>query len=124
MAIIYPEGTKESRMTATRDDYVSGTLEILDGVTVLASFALTAGGGTVTSAGGNTDWTLAVTSSSVTASATGTADGARINNSGATLSITGLTVGTTGSDINLDDVSIVSGGTVTLTSAVIRHYNP
>jgi hypothetical protein len=35
--------------------------------------------------------------------------------------VTGLTVGTSGSDINLNSVSITNGQTVTLTSGTITH---
>ena len=53
---------------------------------------------------------------------TGTAAAARIRTaSGGTDIITGLTVGLSGSDINLDSLSITAGQTVTLNSAVITH---
>lgn len=55
------------------------------------------------------------------ASRTGTAATAEIFSGGNTLIISGLTVGTSLSDINLSSTSIVSGQSVTLTSATITH---
>jgi hypothetical protein len=56
------------------------------------------------------------------ASGTGTAAVARMKDGGATnVVINNLTVGTSGSDINLNSVSITSGQTVTLTSGTITH---
>jgi hypothetical protein len=59
--------------------------------------------------------------SDTSANNTGTAAAARVRDSNGVDIITGLTVGTTGSDINLDSVSITSGQTVTITSATITH---
>jgi hypothetical protein len=117
MAVNYNVAVKTDRITATRDYFANGTLEILDGSTVLATFGLSADGGTIS---GDT-WTLVFDASTVTAGATGVADGAQIKNSGGTAGITGLTVGTGGSDINLDNTSINSGQDVTLSSATIQH---
>ena len=56
------------------------------------------------------------------AASTGTtATKARIKNSGGTARISGLSVGTTGSAINLDNTSIASGQTVTISSATFTH---
>ena len=117
MAVTYTTAVKTDRITATRDYFANGTLEILDGATVLATFGLSASGGTIA-----TDtWTLVFDASTVAAGATGVADGAQIKNSVGTAGITGLTVGTAGSDINLDNTSINSGQDVTLSSATIQH---
>ena len=59
--------------------------------------------------------------SDTSADATGTAAAAQIKDGGGVVVISGLTVGTTGSDINLDSVSITLGQTVTLSSATITH---
>jgi hypothetical protein len=60
--------------------------------------------------------------SDTSADATGTAAAARIRTAtGGTDIITGLTVGLSGSDINLDSLSITAGQTVTINSAVITH---
>jgi hypothetical protein len=118
MPVTYNTAVKTSRMTATRDYFVSGTLEIqTSGDAVLATFTLTNPGGTVTSG----VWTLAFSNSTVTASAGGTAAKAVIKNSGGNAHITGLTVGTSGADVNLSNTSITSGQSVNLTSATITH---
>lgn len=119
MAVTYATAAKTARMTATRDHFADGTLEIgtTGMATVLATFGLSATGGSVT----NDVWTLAFDASSVTASAGGTAAAPRLKNSVGTANLTGLTVGTSGSDINLDSTSISSGQTVTLSSATITH---
>jgi len=118
MAVTYTTAVKTSRITATRDYHANGTLEILTAAdAVLATFGLDAAGGTIAGA----VWTLVFDASSVTASGTGTAAKAQIKNSGGTAGITGLTVGTSGSDINLNNLSISTGQTVTLSSATITH---
>jgi hypothetical protein len=118
MAVTYSAGTKTARITATRDDVANGTLEILTAAdAVLATFGLSADGGSIA----GSVWTLAFDASPVSASGTGTAAKAQIKNSGGTARITGLTVGTSGSDINLDSTSITTGQNVGLTSATITH---
>lgn len=118
MAVAYTNAVKTARMTATRDHFADGTLEILTAAdAVLATFGLTATGGSIA-----TDtWTLAFDAGTVAASATGTAAKARLKNSVGTANLTGLTVGTAGSDINLSGVAINSGQNVTLSSAQIQH---
>lgn len=59
--------------------------------------------------------------SDTSADATGTANNAIFTDSADTTVISGLTVGTSGSDINLDSVSITAGQTVTITTAAITH---
>ena len=119
MAVTYATAVKTARMTATRDHFASGTLEIGTAgmAAVLATFTLSASGGTIA----NDVWTLAFANGTVTASAAGMAAAARIKNSGGTANLTGLTVGTSGSDINLNNTSIANGQSVTLTSATITH---
>lgn len=119
MAVTYATAVKTARMTATRDNFANGTLEIgtADMATVLATFTLSGTGGSI-----STDtWTLAFVAGTVSAGNTGTAAAAQIKNSGGTAQITGLTVGTSGSDINLNNTSIASGQNVTLSSATIQH---
>ncbi len=118
MAVTYTNAVKTPRMTATRDHFVNGTLEILtSGDVLLASFTLSGTGGTV-----STDtWTLGFVATTVAAVATGTAAKAQIKNSGGTANLTGLTVGTSGADINLSGTSINSGQDVTLTAHTIQH---
>ena len=118
MAVTYNGAVKTARMTATRDYFANGTLEILtaaDGV--LAVFGLDAAGGTVAAG----VWTLVFDASTVAGSGTGVAAKAQVKTSGGTAHLTGLTVGTSGADINLNNTSINAGQNVTLTSATITH---
>lgn len=118
MAVNYTTAVKTDRMTATRDHFAGGTLEIRTAAdAVLATFTLTAGGGTIT---GDT-WALSFANATVTATGTGTAAKAVIKDSVGTENLTGLTVGTSGSDINLDSVSISNTQEVTLSSAELQH---
>lgn len=118
MAVTYAAAVKTDRITATRDHFANGTLEILTAAdAVLAVFGLNAAGGTIAGA----VWTLVFDASTVAATGTGTAAKAQVKTAGAAANITGLTVGTSGSDINLDSVSISSGQNVTLSSATITH---
>jgi hypothetical protein len=123
MSVIYTTAVKNARMTAVRDQIdagaAAGTLQIgtTGMATVLATITLNDPSGTVASG----VLTFSGFSKSTTASATGTAAAARIRDSNAVDIVTGLTVGTSGSDINLDNTSINSGQTVTITSATITH---
>lgn len=118
MPVIYNAAVKVDRMTATRDYFADGTLEIQTSANaVLATFALTLAGGTISGA----VWTLAFDVSTVAASGTGAAAKAVVKNSAGLAHLTGLTVGTSGADINLDNTSINSGQDVTLSSATITH---
>ncbi len=114
----YDTAVKTSRITATRDYFANGSLEIQasdDSVLVVFSLSLT--GGTVM-----TDtWTLAFDASTVAASVTGNATKAVLKNSGGDAHLTGLTVGTSGSDVNLDSTGITSGQNVTISSATVQH---
>ena len=65
--------------------------------------------------------TLAFVSASENASATGTAEAARIRTGANADVVTGLKVGTSGTDIILNSTSITDGQQVTVTSAVITH---
>jgi hypothetical protein len=118
MAVTYATAVKTARMTATRDNFANGTLEIMtSGDAVLVTFGLDAAGGTISGA----VWTLVFDASTVAASGTGTAAKAQVKDSGGTAELTGLTVGTSGQDINLDSVSITATQNVTLSSATITH---
>lgn len=119
MAVTYTVAVKTDRITATRDYFANGTLEIgtTGMATVLATFGLDAAGGTIS---GDT-WTLVFDASTVAAGATGTAAEAQIKNSVAAVGISGLTVGTSATDVVLDNTSIASGQNVTLSSATIQH---
>lgn len=124
MAVTYSTAVKTARMTAVRDqiDAGSGAGVLQIGTTgmgtVLADITLNDPSGTISGA----VLTLSgFPKSDTSANASGTAAAARIRDSSGTDVITGLTVGTTGSDINLDSVSITAGQTVTINSATITH---
>jgi hypothetical protein len=118
----YDNVVKAARMNATRTAVVSGTLEVQAANNdVLAIWTLTDPGGTVS----NAVWTLAFANNSVTGQAAAgsgtTATKARLKNSTGDVRITGLSVGTSGSAVNLDNTSIASGQTVTISSATFTH---
>lgn len=122
MAVTYTTAVKNSRLTAVVTAIgATGVLEI--GTTamgsVLATIALNISAGTAASA------VLTFSGfpkSDTSADATGTAAAARIRTAtGGTDIVTGLTVGLSGSDINLDSLSITAGQTVTITAATITH---
>lgn len=120
MAVNYETSVKTVRMTATRDEFANGILELMAADdTVLVAFGLTASGGTVS----GDIWTLAFDASTVAAAAGAPTDAtkAQVKTSGGTAGITGLTVGTSGADIVLNSVSIRSGQDVTLSIATIQH---
>ena len=122
MSVIYNAAVKTARITATRDYFANGTLEIQSADnTVLAIFGLDTDGGDIS---GDT-WTLVFDASTVpgeTGAGAGTdAAKAQIKDSGGNAHLTGLTVGTSGTDIILDNVNIADGQNVTLSSATIQH---
>lgn len=118
MAITYNAAVKTSRMTASRDYFANGTLEIQNsGGTALVTFGLSTAGGSIS---GDT-WTLAFDATTVAAGATGTASQAVIKTSGGSAHLTGLTVATSGADITIDNTSINSSQNITISSASIQH---
>lgn len=125
MAVTYTTAVKNARLDAVTAQIDAGAgagkLEIgTTGMgTVLATITLADPSASAASSG-----VLTFSSfprSDTSADATGTAAAARIRDSNNTDIVTGLTVGTSGSDINLDSVSITAGQTVTITSATITH---
>lgn len=125
MAVTYTTAVKNARLDAVTAQIDAGAgagkLEIgttgmgtvLATITLADPSAAAASGGVLTFSG--------FPRSDTSADATGTAAAARIRDSNNTDIITGLSVGTSGSDINLDSVSITAGQTVTITSATITH---
>jgi hypothetical protein len=124
MAVTYTDAVKIARMNAVTT--AAGSTAVLEigttGMgTVLATIALAnpiagaaTGAGVLTLSG--------FPRSDTSADLTGTAAAARIRTAtGGTDIITGLTVGLSGSDINLDSLSITAGQTVTINSAVFTH---
>lgn len=121
MAVTYVTALKTTRMEAVVTAIgASGKLEIgTAGMgAILATIPLANPAGTVTN--GVLNFTAAGMSDT-SADNSGTAAAARIRTGADADVITGLTVGTSGSDINLDSVSITAGQTVTITSAAITH---
>lgn len=122
MSVTYATAVKTDRMTATRDHFANGTLELLSaGDVVLAIFGLSASGGSIS----NDVWTLGFDATTVSgeAGASGGVDAtkAQLKTSGGTARLTGLTVGTSGTDIVLDNNNIDQNQDVTLSSATITH---
>lgn len=99
---------------ATDADTAIGAQTLLAELTCNATFAPAASGGVLT--------LNAITDDS-SANATGTASWFRLTNSAGTTTIMDGDVGTSGSDLNLNSVSITSGGTVSVTSFVITEGN-
>lgn len=122
MAVTYTTAVKNARLSAVVTQIgAAGVLEIGTAgmATVLATIALNSTAGTVS--GGVLTFSGFPKSDTI-ADNSGTAAAARIRTaSGGTDIVTGLTVGTSGSDINLDSVSITAGQTFTINSAIITH---
>lgn len=122
MSVIVNVAVKTDVMTAMRDHFANGTLEIqAANGNVLAIFGLTSDGGTVS---GDT-WTVQFDANTVygeSVAGTGTAaTKAQFKTSGGAAHLTGLTVALSSADIILDNVSIASGQAVTMNSATIQH---
>lgn len=88
---------------------------LLAELTCNATFAAAASGAVLT---------LNAITADASANATGTATWFRIVQSGGSTHVLDGNVGTSGSDLNLNSVSIVAGGTVSVTSFTITAGNP
>ena len=124
MAVIYPNAVKIARMNAVTT--AAGATAVLEiGTTAMGTVLATINLGNPIAAAATEAGVLTLSGfprSDTAADATGTAAAARIRTAtGGTDIITGLTVGLSGSDINLDSLSITVGQTVTLNSATITH---
>lgn len=122
MSVILNVAVKTDIMTAMRDHFANGTLELLAANdSVLAIFGLSASGGTVAI----DTWTLTLDAGTVNgevgAGGGTAATKALIKTAGASANLTGLTVGLSSADVILDNTSIASGQAVTLTSLTIQH---
>lgn len=124
MAVTYPNAVKIARMNAiTTAAGATAVLEICTAGfgTVLVTIPLNnpiaaaaSGAGVLTLSG--------FPKSDTNADATGTAGACRIRTAtGGTDIVTGLTVGVSGTDVIIDNVSIVAGQTVTVNSFVLTH---
>lgn len=122
MAVTYSDACKEDRLQAVIaliDAGTAGKLKIRNSSnTVLVTFTLADPCGTATSGVLTFDVDPDI---AATASVTGTAANAIITDSADTTVVSGLTVGTSGTDVIIDNTSITSGQTVTLTSGTITH---
>jgi hypothetical protein len=122
MAVTYTTAVKNARLNAvTTAIGTTGVLEIGTSAmgTVLATINLANPAAPAAASG---VLTFTMPQSDTAADATGTAAAARIRtSSGGTDIVTGLTVGTSGTDIVLDNISINTGQTITITSATITH---
>lgn len=101
-------GTRPANVAAS----ITGTL--LAELTCNATFAPAASGGVLT---------LNSITSDASADATGTATHFRLWNSAATTAMIDGDVGTSGSDLNLNSVSLTAGGSVAVTSFTITAGN-
>lgn len=125
MAVTYSTAAKTARMNAVVAQIDAGSgpgiLEIgTTGMsTVLATLTLADPCGTVSSGVLTLDFDPDITDSS--ADNTGTAAVARIKDSTGTVVISDLTVGTSGTEVELVNVSINAGQAVTLTTGTITH---
>jgi len=126
MPATYTTAVKTPRMTATRDYFANGSLEILSaGGAVLVALGLSDTGGSVA----NDAWTLAFdgpADAGAPAGAGVAATTARLKNSAGTVGLTGLTVGDANSTAeiklsNVGNTTIAQGQTVTFTAATITH---
>lgn len=125
-AFVYSTTVKSARMTAVRDTWGSAAvLKIYTSAygTLLCTFTLSAttADSTVSSGVLTLKFTGNSASQTVTAAATGTAAIAKIQTSGATDVVNDFTVGTSGSNINLNTTSIVSGANCSITAATMTH---
>jgi hypothetical protein len=127
MAVTYSTAVKTARMTAVRDQIdaggAAGKLEICSEAyaSVLATITLGYSGASTGTVSGAVLTLAGFPRSDTSADNTGTAAIARIRTSEDADVITGLTVGLSGSDINLDSLSITDGQSVTINSATLTH---
>jgi hypothetical protein len=124
MAVTYNVAVKTARMTATRDHFAGGTMELLSAANqVLAVFQLTEDGGAVVGATWSPDfeeWTVNGTSA---AGAGTTATAVRFKTGGGSAHLTGIAVGLPDSsaELKLINTSISNGQPVVISSASITH---
>ena len=126
MSVVYNTTLKNTRMTSVVtaiDNGGAGSLLFGDvtsfiGVHLLATILFASTCGTVSGGVLTFSSTPLVCAS---ASNTGTATQAEVEDGVGHVVISGLTVGTSASDINLSSTSIVAGQSVTITSATLTH---
>lgn len=125
MAVNYSSACKTARLNAVVGQIdagsSAGTLEI--GTTGMASVLaiLTLADPCATVSGATMTFDFDPDIEDASANATGTAAAARIKDSDGNVVISGFTVGTSGADIILDSVTIITGQRVVLTTGAITH---
>ena len=125
MSVVYNAALKTTRMTdvVTAIDAGAGAGKLEIGTTgmatLLAEFTLADPCGTVSGSVLTFDFDPDISDTS--ANNTGTAAAAQIKDSNGVVVVSGLTVGTAGTDIIIDNASITTGQTVTLTVGTITH---
>jgi len=125
-AFTYSATVKTNRMTAVRDTWgASAKLKVYhsDGTTLCGTFTLSATTADSTVSGSvlTIKFTGNSASQTISAANTCTATSAKITTSADVDVITSFTVGTSGSDINLNNTSITSGQSVTISAASLTH---
>jgi hypothetical protein len=123
MTVVYSNTIKNNRMTQAElgIDNNAAAANLLIGTAAMATTLVTIPLSKPSFTVSGNAMTMAGVPHSGTASATGTAAAAQINDGGGTAQVTGLTVGTSGTDIVLNSTSITSGQTVTITAGTITH---
>jgi hypothetical protein len=106
-------------ITAIDANAAPGYIEIATAAFATVLCTITLSKPSFTEAGGVI--TMAGAPKSGVASASGTAAIARIKDGGGNVIVNNLSVGVSGSDINLNSVTISSGQTITLSSGTITH---
>lgn len=123
MGVVYAAAVRTARMNEVLDAINGGTgagkLKIYTAAAgLLATLTLADPAGAVSGDVLTFDFDPDI---SATASGTGTAAAATITDSDDNVIVSGLTVGTTGTNIVLDNASINTGQTVTITAGTLTH---
>lgn len=124
MALTYNVAVKTARMTATRDHFAGGTMELLSAANqVLAAFELVEDGGAVVGATWSPDFEAWTVNGTAAAGVGTVATAARFKTSGGDAHLTGITVGLPDSSagLKLINTSISNGQPVVISSASITH---
>lgn len=127
MPATYTAAVKTARMTATRDHFADGTIEILTAAdVVLVSVGLSPGGGAVA----GSVWTLTLDAASVAATGAGVATKARLKTALGAADLTDLVVVSQAAvdadpgivrDIIMDNTSVAVGQIVNVSNFTVTH---
>jgi len=123
MSVSYAAALKDTRMNAVVNaiDAQTGNGSIEIGTAGMAAVLVTINLQKPSFSEASQQITMIGAPKSGIASASGIAAAARIKDGAGGVQVSGLTVGTSGTDIVLNTTSLISGQTVTLSSAVISH---